>query len=197
MPWALAAALALAGCGDGDGGDAAGGAPTPERAVTRFLMPWSQDQKELSRDKERVRAFWERACDGVDPRLRSKLRVYEDEEGEEAVSERVNCGAAVVLAVQYTGDTGEMAAPARIAGTPVGAATDSDESIVTVAMRYSADAGHTAPAPPATARIRVLVVRRSERWYIATPRAFNPLYARDGGMTPGELRAEHRRLLGG
>jgi hypothetical protein len=189
--WALTAALALAGCGGGAGGT--GGAPSPEEAVTRFLEPWSQDQKKLSRDKERVLGFWERACDWVDPRLRPKLRFKEDA-GE---NERANCGALVVLHVQYTGDTGEMAAPTRIAGTPVDTETTGDESVVTVAMRYSADPDNSAPAPPAEARIRVLVVRRDDRWYIATPRAFNPLETRDGGMTADELRAEHRRLLEG
>lgn len=191
--WTIAASLALAACGD-DSGAVRGGAPSPEEAVERFLAPWSQDQKAVGRDRQRVREFWERACDGVDPELRSRLRFYEDDDG---TTERANCGAMVVTYVQYTGDTGEMAAPNRIAGDALGSETSGDESVVTVAMRYSAAPSHTLRPPPATARIRVLVVRRGERWYVATPRAFNPLEARDGGMTPAELRAEHRRLLKG
>jgi hypothetical protein len=188
------AALAIAGCGGDE--PSGGGASRPEEAVARFLEPWSQDLKQLSRDKGRVVAFWERACDGVDPELRSKLR-FNEEGG--AGGERANCGAAVVLMVQYTGDTGEMRAPSRISGTPVGAETSGDESIVTVDMRYSVDStrSRTVPAPPASARVRALVVKRGGRWYVATPRAFNPLRARDGGMSPAELRAEHDRLLDG
>lgn len=85
---------------------------------------------------------------------------------------RVNCGATVVLAVMYTGDTGQMAAPSAISGRTVATRTSSDRSVVSVE-----------------------IVRRNGSWWVATPEALNPLHATDGGYSESELRQQHRELL--
>jgi ketosteroid isomerase-like protein len=102
----------------------------------------------------------------------------------------------VALAVAYTGDTGQMAPPSRLSGSPVGAKTSGDTSVVTVEMHYSSrKKGSSAPAPPAEAITKVLMVRRDGKWYVATPQSFNPLLARGADPSDAALRRAHRRLL--
>lgn len=182
--------LGAAGCGEDD---AAGGS-SPEAAVERFLAAFAQPPKpQGSTASEVTKEFWAAACDRVDPRIRRGLRFDDDE----PIDPRVSCGATVVLAVMYTGDTGQMAAPSAISGRPVGTDTSRDESVVRVEMRYRIDESrtYTAPAPPAVATVNVLVVKRDGSWWVATPKAFNPLHAADGGYSESELRKQHRELL--
>jgi hypothetical protein len=203
-PWrafaCASAAILLAGCADdgGTGSSAGREASSPEQAVSSFLAPFARPvasgKPGESRDEQgkRAAAFWRQLCDHVDPAVRRELRFSEDAR----VDPRTNCGAVVALAVLYTGDTGEMAAPSAIEGTPLSATTDGDRSVVRVAVRYRARPGaSTPPPPPAKATISVLTVKRRGSWWVATPTAFNPLRARAGGLSERELRAEHTRLL--
>lgn len=183
--------LGIGGCGDGG----ASGASSPESAVEQFLAPFSKERPKTQRStaSEQVKEFWASTCDQVDPHIRSGMRFYEDD----SIDPRFNCGAEVVLRVSYTGDTGKMLPPSKISGTPVSADTSGDESIVSVAMRYDSDQryGSTAPRPSAAATIKVLVVKREGSWWVATPQAFNPLHAADGGFRESELRDQHEELL--
>ncbi len=86
-----------------------------------------------------------------------------------------------------------MSQPSTISGTAVSADTSGDSSIVTVAIRYKSDG--LATAPPSSARIKVLVVKRDGSWWAATPYAFNPLHPPDGGLSEAELRDQHEELL--
>jgi hypothetical protein len=173
----------LGGCG------AAGGPSSPQDAVTRFLAPWSQPAPTRESPKEEIGRYWASACNVVDPDIRRGLRL-DDESG----GSRVECGGVVLLLTGYTGDTGEMAQPSKITGTPVSAETRGDTSIVTVDLRYESSY-RLLPAPPREATAKVLVVRRDGRWWVATPQAFNPLHTRDGGFSERELRAQHEELL--
>jgi hypothetical protein len=185
---AAALILGLAGCG----GDGASGASSPETAVERFLAPFSEERPptEGSTASEEVKKFWAGACKQVDPRVRRGMRFDEDD----PMDPLVNCGAGVVLLVSYTGDTGAMLPPSKISGTPVSAHTSADKSIVTVDMQYATDEryGNTAPAK---ATIKVLVVKRDGSWWVATPQAFNPLQAAEGGFEESALRDQHEELL--
>ena len=179
----------LAGCGGGEQG-----AADPEEAVSRFLavVAGAPDTRGGQANEE-VTAFWGELCDRVDPKIRPALRF---DRGEGPADGRIACGGITYMLVAYTGDTGRMAAPSSIAGTPTSAETDGDTSVVTVEMEYrSRSTGRTSPPPPPKATIKVLAVERDGSWWVATPAAFNPLKAADGGMTEPELRAEHRRLL--
>lgn len=178
-----ALALALAGCGGG-------GASSPEDAVADFLDPWAKPPRgNVGPAGRKTRAFYRRLCRDVDPDIRRGLRVDDQEKYSE-----LTCGAVVSLLVAYTGDTNEMEPPTSLSGEPLSAGGEGDASVVTVDMRYAARSS-SAPAPPANARVKVLAVRRDGDWYVATPEAFNPLHARDGGFSEAELRAQHREYL--
>jgi hypothetical protein len=171
------------------------GASSPQDAVSAFLEPWSDPPKAPhgggTAPKE-IQDFWAQFCDLVDPEIRAGLRFEDDDR----VDKRVNCGAVVVTYTAYTGDTGEMAPPSRISGKPVSARIKGDTSVVSVAMHYAPPKRSvTAPDPPATARIKVLVVRRDGGWFVATPQAFNPRHARVDQFDENALREQHRALL--
>jgi hypothetical protein len=68
-------------------------------------------------------------------------------------------------------------------------------SIVTVDLRYRTVPYIQAPPTPTRARIKVLVIKRDQRWWVATPEAFNAAYASRGGLTEPELRRSYARLL--
>jgi hypothetical protein len=182
----ICAALAAASMVLPPGSAAARGASSPSRAVTAFLAPFARPVA-----PKRTRAVWRTLCDRVDPAIRRGLHFYE----RGRLDARANCGAVVALMVAYTGDGGGMAQPETITGTPLSAATRGGASIVTVAVRYRARRGGTAPPPPARATVRVLVVKRGGRWWVGTPRAFNPSYARAGGLTERQLHADHAKLM--
>jgi hypothetical protein len=188
--------LGMGGCGEGDAsGASSSGASSPQAAVERFLAPFSNlpPRSQGPTASEEIKGYWASTCDQVDPRIRPGLRFYEDD----LVDPRVNCGAVVVLLVMYTGDTGQMAPPRTISGNPVSADTAGDRSVVSVAMRYEIDERqtYTAPPPPPEATVNVLVVKRDGSWWVATPQAFNPLHAADGGYNEFELRQLHEELL--
>jgi hypothetical protein len=194
LPFGAALILAFAGCG-GNAASHASGASSPAAAVEQFLAPFADEKPTPHgfRATKEMREFWASTCDQIDPRLRSVMRFYEEDD---ATDPRVNCGAAVVVLVTYTGDTGEMLQPSRISGSPVSAETSADASIVTVEMRYESPERHgtTAP-PPAKATIKVLVIKRDGSWWVATPQALNPLHAAQGGFDASELREQYERLL--
>jgi hypothetical protein len=189
--------LALAGCGDDDGLGGSG-ASSPEAAVERFLAPFASPPRGdgPTADAE-VQEWWASACDGVDPSIRRAMRFEPGERGDL----RVNCGAGVVLTVMYTGDTGDMDPPSKVSGSPVSADTSASESVVTVDMHYESRPRPTGEpsdtAPPANASIKVLVIKRDGAWWVATPQAFNPLAAAEGGVSEAELRRQHSELLSG
>jgi hypothetical protein len=179
--------LVLASC-DGDGS----GASSPEAAVEEFLAPFAEEYRpEGSTAGEEIQEFWASTCARVDPRIRPRLRL----EDEGSIDPDVSCGAVVVLLVAETGDTSGMAPPSKILGTPVSAETSFDESIVTVDMRYESRWEWGRRALPAKARIKVLAIKRQGAWWVATPQAFNPLSAAEGGLSESELRDEHKELL--
>lgn len=102
----------------------------------------------------------------------------------------------VALSVMYTGDTGQMRPPSKVVGRPVAAKTSGDQSVVSVAMRYESDpTGSTSPSPPATATIKTLVIKRDDGWWVATPEAFNPIHAAEGGYDETELVRLHQQWL--
>jgi hypothetical protein len=86
----------------------------------------------------------------------------------------VNCGAAILLLVLYTGDTGEMLQPSKISGTPVSAKD------VSYPRAEGDDQGSG-------------VKRDGSRWD-ATPQAFNPLSAVEGGLNESQLLDQYRKL---
>lgn len=177
----VAIALLAAGCGGAPGAD------SPELAVKRFLDTWEDWGQDF--DSGDRREFYARNCRLVDPAIR-RGALFDEEEG----YSDGNCGAGVVVAVAYTGDSGEMEDPSRISGDVVSARTEGDRAVVTVRMRYAARPGPY-PPPPASATVKVLAVRRDGAWWVATPLAFNPLKARDGGMSEAELERDHRESL--
>ncbi len=67
------------------------------------------------------------------------------------------------------------------------------DGFVTVRARYlrADSAAHTESA----VTLKVLVVRRSGSWWLATPQAFNPGAASHAGLTEAQLRSEYRKLL--
>jgi hypothetical protein len=169
----------LAGCG---GATEAAGPADPAGAVARFLSVTSVkvDQGgDEQQAKQRVEADWRRLCTAIDPQLRS-LRFYEDQP-----ASAMNCGAAVAALTFYTGDTGPIAAPRTISGRPLSARVAGDTAIVKTAVRY-------APGSPAT--VNVLVVKRGDEWWLATPQALNPRLAAKGGLSDAALRTEYGRL---
>jgi hypothetical protein len=174
------AVLVLAECG----ADArASGPATPEQAVSRFLAVTSRkvDQSgDAQQAQRRVHAFWRRACDAIDPELRS-LRFYAD-----APVTKANCGAAVVVLAMYTGETGDVPVPRTISGRPLSSRVTGATAIVKTAVDYE---------PGTSATVNVLVVKRDGEWWLATPQALNPVVAADGGLGERKLRSEYRRLL--
>ena len=192
--WAVAAlvsvplALGLSTCG-GESGPS-----SPAQAVERFLavMETADAPRRAPSEEARREAatdLWRRACELIDPRLRGRLRGYEDRP-----ADATNCGAAVLLAVLYTGDTGEMLPPDRISGEVVSMTQDGDLAVVRTRVRYTTSARGSAPKPPAEATANVLVVKRGDSWWMAVPAALNPLAVVDG-LSESELRDAHEDLL--
>ena len=185
---AVVALCVLAGCGAEVRSDRG----SPEAAVRSFLIEYGTAPRPGGdRAPEATAAWWRRMCDHTDPASRAALRSDRDTDADP----RAMCGAMIALSVGYTGDTHQMARPDTVTGTPVGARTMGDESVVTVEMHYTVDETGVAvdPPPPATARVGVLVVKRDGAWWVATPRAFNPLHAADGGLDPATLKTDHAR----
>ena len=137
-------------------------------------------------------ALWQKMCDRVDPAIRKGLRVPDGVTIPDAHMAR---GAVVATMVMDAGETGDVASPATIAGTPRAAVTHGNTSIVTVDVRYRPMPNATAPQPPPRAAVKVLVVKRDGRWWVATPDAFNARYASRGGMTVAQLRHSYAALL--
>lgn len=191
----IAVLLPLAACGD-RAAPRVSGASSPEGAIKQFLAPFAEEPRptEGSTATKETKAFWASTCAYIDPLLRPRLRFYDDD----PIDPQVNCGAAVVFLVMYTGDTGKMLPPTKIFGSPVSAETSADASTVTVDMRYESPpplGADTTPPPPSKATIKVLVVKREGSWWVATPQAFNPLFAAEGGLSESQLRDQHRKLL--
>lgn len=196
---ALGLASAAAGCGTSP--DLASGPASPELATEEFLgllgRPHVFDNSALGRS--RAKAFWRQLCAVVDPAIRPALKL----EGQSATAEA--CGAVAEFAAMYTGDTGRMLPPSTIQGDVLKVATHGDRAVTAVEVRYrvrrvvagkqlTPQAGNT-PRPPRRARIQILAVRRDGAWWIAVPRAFNPLLAEEGGMTTDAQSHEHARLV--
>jgi hypothetical protein len=182
----LAACLVSAG---GCGGDRGSG--TPQQAVEEFIeaLETSPAGQGAEPGRARVREWWERLCRTVDPEIRPALRFGDELKGDEG------CGAALALTVLYTGDTGRMAQPEKLGGDVLSATVDGESAVVAVRMRYEADADEAAPPPPRSADVRVLAVRRAGEWWLATPKALNPLEASEGAATREELDRQHSELL--
>jgi hypothetical protein len=188
------AVLALAGCGRRLT-TTADGASSPWGAVATFLAPFPHTPLvglSASEQRPRALALWRTMCDRVDPAIRRGLRVTGDVTIPDA---HMACGAVVVLMAVNVPDGSGISPPAAMTGTPRGAATHGNTSIVTVDVRYQPMPNPTAPPPPARATIKVLVVKRDGRWWVATPDAFNPAHAGDGGLTEPELRRSYATLL--
>jgi hypothetical protein len=136
-------------------------------------------------------ALWQKMCDRVDPAIRKGLRVPG---GVTIPDADMACGAVVVTMVMDAGEN-DVVSPATIAGNPRAAVTHGNTSIVTVDVRYGPMPNATAPQPPPGAAVKVLVVKRDGRWWVATPDAFNARYASRGGMTAAQLRHSYAALL--
>jgi hypothetical protein len=189
-------------CMVGVGLAACGCAPTPEgsgsspqQAVATFLAPFPRKSLvglSAAEQRRRALALWRTMCDRVDPAIRRGLRVpyYV------TIPDRhTACGAVVVLMVLNTPENSDLVPPATVAGAPLAAATHGNTSIVTVDVRYRPLPGVVGASPPARATIKVLVVKRDGRWWVATPDAFNAEHARRGGLTESELRRSYAKLL--
>jgi hypothetical protein len=189
----VAAALcgaSFAGCGG------ASGAGSPQEAVSAFLAPYAKpfpsgpDISESKR-KQNAKHLWQTLCDHVDPAIRRGLRFYKDS----SVDARTNCGAVISLLAGDPGEGGPVGPAATMTGTPRSALTTGSTSIVTVVIHYVPLPNLTVPPPPRSATIKVLTAKRNGRWWVGTPRAFNPAVAVRGGETAAELRAEYAKLL--
>ena len=183
---AVVLATLLAGC------TGSGGGASPEHVVENFLAPFGE-AADRPREDEEVREFWRRTCENVAPEIREAQ--FFDPENEDG-DDMTNCGAGTVLAVMYTGDTGDEPLVEGISGDPVATREDGETAFVTVDLTYS---GRTPPGPPdalpATHRAEVMVVNRDARWWVATPFAFNITKARDGGMSEAELRESYAEAV--
>jgi hypothetical protein len=187
-------ALAVTACG-ASGTTASHDGSSPQRAVETFLAPFPRTSLVGLRPAEQQRrtlALWQKMCDRVDPAIRKGLRVPDEVTVPDA---HTACGAVVVTMAMDTGETSGVASPSTIAGTPGAAATHGDTSIVTGDMRYGAMPNATAPQPPPRATMKILVVKRAGRWWVATPNAFNAKHASRGGLTAPELRHQYAGLL--
>jgi hypothetical protein len=164
--------------------------------VATFLAPFPREvPSRLPSQAEQRRAalaLWPTMCDRVDPAIRRGLRVPQQVTVPDA---RTACGAVVVLMVLNTPEGSNVGPPATIAGVPRAAVTHGNTSIVTVDVRYRTVHYISAPHTPARARIKVLVVKRDGRWWVATPEAFNAVHANRGGLTERELRRSYAKLL--
>jgi hypothetical protein len=186
--------VALGACGSGGGQSA--GSTSPQEAVSVLLAPLAHRAAPgpaTDESRKRALALWRFLCDHVDPRLRAHLTT-------DLVSRsdpRANCGAAVAVAIRYTGDNGKVGSVSALTGKPVSADTHGDESIVTVGMHYVAAPNATAPPPPTRATVRALAVKHAGGWWVASPEAFNPAVASAGGLTASQLRADYAKLLAG
>jgi hypothetical protein len=192
---AVIASLALSGCATSAAITTSGPGSSPQRAVATFLAPFPSTLLAgltESEQRRRALALWRTMCDRVDPAIRRGLRVNDEVT---IPDRRAACGAVVMVMALEPGDGSGIAAPATIAGRPRAAVTQVNTSIVTVDVRYRAMPNATAPPPPARATVRTLVVKRDGRWWVATPNAFNPAYARRGGLTEGQLRQSYAKLL--
>lgn len=189
------AGVATVGCGTSPAARY-DGAPSPQRAVASFLAPFPHAPLvglSASEQRRRALALWRTMCDRVDPAIRPGLRVTGDVTMPDA---HTACGAVVVLLALNPPEGSGVAPPAGIVGTPHGAATRGNTSIVTVDVRYQSNSSAIAPRQsPARASIRVLVVKRNGGWWVATPDAFNPIHASGGGLTDPELRRSYANLL--
>jgi hypothetical protein len=186
----VVAAIA-AGCGSSASDDGS----SPQRAVETFLAPFpgmSPERVNQTEDRRRALALWQKMCDRVDPAIREGLRVPEEVTIPDA---HMACGTVVVTMVMDAGENNGVASPATIAGTPRAAATRGNTSIVTVDVRYGPMPNATAPQPPPRTSVKVLVVKRDGRWWVATPDAFNARYASRGGLTAAQLRHSYAALL--
>jgi hypothetical protein len=185
----VVAAIA-AGCGS-----SADDGSSPQRAVETFLAPFprtSPKRFDETADRRRAHAFWQKMCDRVDPAIRKGLRVSENVTIPDA---HMACGAVVVTMAMDAGENSGVVSPATIAGAPRAAVTHGNTSIVTVDVRYGPMPNATAPQPPPRAALKVLVVKRDGRWWVATPAAFNARYASRGGLTAAQLRRSYAALL--
>jgi hypothetical protein len=185
----VVAAIA-AGCGS-----SADDGSSPQHAVETFLAPFPRTTPERfneTADRRRAQALWQKMCDRVDPAIRKGLRVSDNVTIPDA---HMACGAVVVTMVIDAGENNGVASPATIAGTPRAAATRGNTSIVTVDVRYGPLPNATAPQPPPRITLKVLVVKRDGRWWVATPDAFNARYASRGGLTAAQLRHSYAALL--
>jgi hypothetical protein len=183
--------LPLAMCAAGCGGGSGSGSGSPQGAVSGLLAPFAKPLAQRRGDAKHVQAQWRSLCEHVDPKIRRGLHFYENTK----VDPLVNCGAVVGLMVDYTGDTGLVAAPETIKATPISAASRGDTSVVKVTLRFTVGPGADYPAPPSPVTVKVLTVRRGGRWFVATPDAVNPLRTRTGGLSEAQLRADHAKLL--
>jgi hypothetical protein len=199
-PWAAVAvaALAVAGCGSSAASTSNDGS-SPQRAVETFLAPFphkppkSPAALDSAEQQRRALALWQTMCDRVDPSIRKGLRVSD---GVTMPDAQTACGAVVVQMAMYTGeDSDGVASPTTIAGTPRTAATRGDTSIVTVDVNYGPMPRATVRQPPARATVKVLVVKRDGRWWVAAPEAFNAKHASRGGLTVSQLHRAHDELL--
>jgi hypothetical protein len=188
------AGMALAGCGSS--GSSTNGGSSPQRAVATFLAPFPRavpsHLPSQAEQRRRALALWPTMCDRVDPAIRRGLRLPKASTVPDA---RTACGAVVVLMVLNTSEGSNVGPPATIAGTPRAAVTHGNTSLVTVDVRYRTAPYINTPPTPTGARIKVLVVKRDGRWWVATPGAFNPVYADRGGLTERELRRSYAKLL--
>jgi hypothetical protein len=182
-----AAGLALAACGSNGGS-------SPQRAVATFLAAFPRDVPGHfveSEARQRALKLWPALCDRVDPAIRRGLRPAPEATIPGA---RTACGAVVATMALDPGEGGDVGAPATISGTPRSAVTHGATSIVTVDVRYRASRANSGPPVPGGATIKVLVVKRDGRWWVATPQAFNPRYASRGGLSIAELRHAYAAL---
>jgi hypothetical protein len=188
------AGMALAGCA-GNGSRTNDGS-SPRRAVATFLAPFPRavpsQLPSQAEQRRRALALWPTMCDRVDPAIRRGLRVPKEATVPDA---RTACGAVVVLMVLSTPEGSNVGPAATIAGTPRAAVIHGNISLVTVDVRYRTVPYINAPPTPTGARVKVLVVKRGGRWWVATPEAFNPVYANRGGLTERELRRSYAKLL--
>jgi len=195
MGLACVLAAALVGCGGA--GESRDGGGSPEQAVEAFLEPLStpppRDGGEEDR-VERVRALWRSVCGQVDPAIRSGLR---PSPGTTIPDAREACGAIATTLALDPGEGGEVGPPSAVSGTARAAVAHGATSVVTVDLRYSPSPNLSAgaPAPPAHATVKALAVKREGRWWVATPEAFNPKHAIQGGMTEPQLRRSYAALL--
>jgi hypothetical protein len=183
----LVALAVLTGCGDSSAVAARSSGPhSPQAAVERFLDVMSPPAG-ASGPGDGPRDFWRRVCDTVEPRLRTLRFDASDPD------KRASCGATVTLLTLGTHENSDVPSASGIFGTVRNAHTNGAESVVTVAVRYRPTNGAAGTINAAT--VKVLTVKRSGVWWLATPQALNPEFATRGGLTEPELATVYRQLL--